>query len=389
MAPIAAYPKVRLGLYASFAPPLLERLHVPNFGIDWNSRTSVGKTTTLRVVASPWGCPDERRAGESIVFSWFMTRVWPERAAAVMNGLPFILDESKLAPKEIVPSVLYMISNGVGKGRGAPRGLATSKQWHTILFSSGEGPLTAMSEDGGARMRCFSVRGYPFGSKDPVMMKLVSELNATLQLNYGHAGPRFVQWLQQHQGDLRDWEAMYATLKRGFMNDVRDEAACRLSDYAALIELTAQLTHKALDLPWQYTRAIPADLWKTIVQEASGAAGDRRALNHVLSWALAHQEAFEGRHLRDSRDGTPRPPPGGWAGRWAIGDGQALGWLPHVLDTVLTAGNFDPTAIKELWRENGWLELEEGRRTYLKRSRMFGELTRLVTINLAAADEER
>jgi putative DNA primase/helicase len=260
--------------------------------MDWSGRTSMGKTTTLRVVASPWGCPDERRAGETILFSWFMTRVWPERAAAIMSGLPFILDESKLAPKEIVPQVLYMVCNGVGKGRGSPRGLATSKRWHTILFSTGEGPLIAMSEDGGSRMRCFSIRGYPFGTKDAVTMKLVSELNASLQLNYGHAGPRFVQWLQQHQRNFADWEAMYATLKRGFMNDVQDEAALRLSDYAALIELTAQLVHKALNLPWSYTRAIPPDLWKAIVQEASGAAGDRRALNHALPWAFAHQRGY-------------------------------------------------------------------------------------------------
>lgn len=124
---IIHYPKVRLGVYASFAVPLLEILRVPNFVIDWNARTSVGKTITLRAVASVWGCPDERQSGESIIFSWNSTRVWAERAAAVLNGLPFILDESKLAAKGIVPSTLYMVSNGIGKGRGNPKGLAQAK----------------------------------------------------------------------------------------------------------------------------------------------------------------------------------------------------------------------------------------------------------------------
>jgi hypothetical protein len=385
---ITQYPKVLMGLYASFAPPLLELLRVPNFATDWSGRTSAGKTTTLRVVASPWGCPDERLAGESIVFSWFMTRVWPERAAAVLNGLPLILDESKLAAKEIVPAVLYMVTNGIGRGRGAPRGLATSKRWHTILFSSGEGPITAMSEDGGSRMRCLAIRGYPFGTKNPEMMKLVSELNASLQMHYGHAGPQFVQWLQRRRHCLPEWEARYRKSKHMFMTSAQDEAAMRLSDYAALIELAGELVHEALDLPWKFTGAIPLGLWRAIVQEASGAAGDQRALRHILSWATGHQQAFEGRHHHNSSDGTPRPPPGGWAGRWAKGDQQSIAWLPHVLDAVLEEGDFDPTAIKELWRENGWLELEKGRQTYLKRTRLFGEMTRLVTINLATADVE-
>jgi putative DNA primase/helicase len=385
---IASYPKVLLGLYASFAPALLELLHIPNFAMDWSGRTSMGKTTTLRVVASPWGCPDERRIGETILFSWFMTRVWPERAAAIMSGLPFILDESKLAPKEIIPQVLYMVCNGVGKGRGSPRGLATSKRWHTILFSSGESPVTSMSEDGGTRMRCFSIHGYPFNTKDQATLKLVSELNTALQLHYGHAGPLFVQWLSRNRRRVPLWEETHAQFKQKFMSQVSDEAAFRLSDYAALIKVTAELVHQALDLPWALPEAIPQDLWTSIVQEASGAAGDHRALRHVLSWAYAHQEAFEGRHLRDVKDGSPKPPPGGWAGVWPKGEKQLLALLPHVLDRVLEEGHFDPTAIKEAWRENGWLELDIGRKTFVKRHRALGGSPRLVTINLAKADTE-
>ena len=81
--PVIGYPKVMLAFYAACAAPLLEMLHVPNFGIDWNSRTSRGKTTSVRVGASVWGDPDERQAVGSVIFPWNMTRVWPERAAAV------------------------------------------------------------------------------------------------------------------------------------------------------------------------------------------------------------------------------------------------------------------------------------------------------------------
>jgi putative DNA primase/helicase len=384
---IIPYDKVRLGLYAAFAAPLLEILHVPNFVIDWSARTSSGKTTTLRTIASVWGCPDERQP-DSIIFSWNATKVWSERAAAVLNGLPFILDESKLAAKGVVPSVLYMVANGIGKGRGNPKGLAQGKRWRTILFSTGESPVTSFTEEGGSRMRCLTIRGYPFGATTPETLKVVGELTSTLQMNYGHAGPRFAQWILQHREEWPTWQKRYAKQKTHLMKLSTDEAAYRLADYGAVIALTAELVHEALNLPWEQSEAISSELWRMIVDDASGASGDIRALRHIMSWAHAHQEAFEGRHVRDAKDQTPKSPSGGWAGVWPQGEQGTIGILPHILDQVLEEGNFDPTAIKEVWRENGWLILETGRKTFVKRQRLFGELTRLMSIDLAKADPE-
>jgi hypothetical protein len=353
--PIIAYPRMRIGFYASFAVPLLEILRIPNFILDWSARTSVGKTSTLRVVASPWGCPDELRVGESIVFSWNATKVWSERAASVMNGLPFILDESKLAAKGMVPSVLYMVANGIGKGRGTPKGLAVAKRWRTVLFSTGEMPITGYSEDGGSRMRCLAIRGYPLGAKNNTTLKIVSELNAALCLNYGHAGPRFVQWLLQHRAEWGDWEARYVKQKQRFLQLNTDEASYRLSGYAASIAFAAELVHEALVLPWDRPLAITDELWTSIIEEASGAAGDVRALRDVMSWAWAHEESFYGRHIID-RNGDPRPPSGGWAGKWDKGeDWHEIAFLPTVLKTVLRECGYEPEAIITLWNEEGWL----------------------------------
>ena len=66
--------------------------------------------------------------------------------------------------------------------------------------------MTSMSEDGGARMRCFSIRGNPFVTHDQQMNTLVDELNTGLQLNYGHVGPLFVQWIQQHLDEVEQWK---------------------------------------------------------------------------------------------------------------------------------------------------------------------------------------
>jgi putative DNA primase/helicase len=386
VAPVIVYPRVRAGLYASFAVPLLEILGIPNFVIDWSARTSVGKTSTLRVVASPWGCPDELRVGESIVFSWNATKVWAERAAAVMNGLPFILDESKLAPKGVVPSVLYMVANGIGKGRGNPKGLAVAKRWRTVLFSTGEMPITGYSEDGGSRMRCLAIRGYPLGAKNDATLKIVSELNAALSSNYGHAGPRFVQWLLQHRAEWPSWEPRYVKHKRHFLDLSTDEASYRLSGYAASIALAAELVHKALDLPWERVPAITDDLWTSIVDEASGAAGDVRALRDVMSWAWSHEESFYGRHITD-RNGDPRPPAGGWSGKWDKGDDwKEIAFLPTTLKDVLHDYGYEPEAIITLWNEQGWLVRNTDDRHATKVVHLGSGKTRMYVIERATVE---
>ena len=122
------------------------------------------------------------------------------------------------------------------------------------------------------------------------------------------------------------------------------------------------------------------------MHEASGAAGDH-APWHVMSWAAAHQEAFEERHRRDKLQ-DPIVPSGGWAGKWPSGDGQKICWLPHVLHQVLEEGNFRAEGIKELWRENGWLVLESGRKTYENRETFFGERRRMVVLDLAIAERD-
>jgi putative DNA primase/helicase len=185
--------------------------------------------------------------------------------------------------------------------------------------------------------------------------KIVSELNAALCLNYGHAGPRFVQWLLQHRAVWGSWEARYIQQKRHFLQLNTDEASYRLSGYAASIALAAELVHEALNLPWDQPSAITDDLWTSIIEEASGAAGDVRALRDVMSWAWSREESFYGRHVID-RNGDPRPPSGGWAGKWDKGeDWREIAFLPTVLKAVLRDCGYEPDAIITLWNEQGWL----------------------------------
>src|SRR5262249_10810955 len=131
---VACYPRALLALYVAFVPPLLLILGAPNFIVDWAHRTTTGKTTALRVAASVWGRPAER-AVDGALGTWDATKVWIERASAVLHGLPLILDDTKRAKyPQIIAEVLYTATSGRGRGRGNPRSLARTRTWRTVLL---------------------------------------------------------------------------------------------------------------------------------------------------------------------------------------------------------------------------------------------------------------
>jgi uncharacterized protein (DUF927 family) len=121
--PIQDYPRVLMAFFASFTAPLLEVLGTPNFIVDFSGPTSQGKTVTLRVAASIWGNPDERKEA-SVLHSWDSTWVWAERASAVLQSLPLLLDDTKRCRKGAqVGDFIYMLANGRGRGRGSIAGM--------------------------------------------------------------------------------------------------------------------------------------------------------------------------------------------------------------------------------------------------------------------------
>jgi putative DNA primase/helicase len=309
---------VYLSIYASLAPPVLAIVGAPNFMIDWSNPTSTGKTTTLKVAASCWGSSDER-SPEKVLYSWDATRVWTERAASVLNCLPLILDESKRARNQkAVAQTLYDISNGSGRGRGTPRGLARAGAWTTVLLSTGEAPVTSITEDGGTRARTISLWGPPFGRADEETGAVVASIRAAVDTHHGHAGALLVEHLVAHRGKWGRYRDDYRKLMAAYAKAAGDDPVlARLGEYLAALALTAALAEEAGAIP---TFDYPVvKLWDAL--RACGAEADRAkvALEMVTSWAHSHQHEFFGRHREDST-GEAIPPVRGWAGAWDKGD---------------------------------------------------------------------
>lgn len=359
------YPRVLATIYCSFVPPMLAILDCPNFIFDLCSVTSEGKTTAQRAAASVWGCPDERQMSAAIQ-TWDVTKVFVERASAVLCDLPLILDDTKRATDtRIISSVLYAVASGRGRGRGSTSGLQRSRVYRTVLISSGEQKVTSFSTDAGAKMRVLEIEGTPFGKVNAETAKVVESLNLAFRSNFGHAGPKFAEWLNQNRERWPEFRLRFNQKAQTYIESASSEKAGRMATYAAAIAITADIVHEALSLPFAFDDPL-AKLWAEISGEADDPLGAKKALQYLMSWASQNEHRFDGR-LDVDRQMTPLTPSGGIVGRWDAGEKyEFIAFYPHVVEDVLSGQKFHTDSILRQWREWGWLASQDAKKFVTK-----------------------
>jgi DNA primase catalytic core len=381
---VVPYPRVLLALYASLCAPLLTVFGCSNFVVDWANPTSTGKTTTLRVAGSAWGNPDEKSA-DAVINGWDCTRVWIERAASTLNGIPLILDDTKRAKlASDVSKVLYDFTSGQGRGRGSIAGIRDRGNWRTVMLSSGESKATDFSQDGGTVARTLEVWGKPFGRADETSAPMVGKLNMGLKQHFGHAGPRLVEFVLKNKDQWSEWKAEYQSVLASYVERAgANEVAIRYSEYFALMDITAALAGSALELPWGYADPIAA-LWDDLTAESGTADRAKQALLYVWSWAQANYSQFYGRQEHNSL-GHVIVPHAGWAGIWEREEvWDSLNFFTHRLTALLEAQKYEPDAIIRTWKDRGWLNTNEGK--YTRRMRFEGRLTLFYSVQRSALE---
>ena len=377
IAHLAPYPRAMFVVYSSFVPPVLRLLDAQNFTVDIAALTSTGKSTVQKAAASPWGLPDERSAG--LIRGANMTKVFVERVASLLSGLPTILDDTKpLSDPEDLARIIYGQEGGGEKGRGSLKGIAVSRTYQSVTIFTGETPATAMTKDGGTKARVIELWGPPLGGTSPKEAAVVRAVRSGIMANYGHAGPEFVRWIIAHQDDADAWK----TARLKLIDELASKAegnsvAGRLAEHVAAVWIVAGLVHEALALPWKLDRAMLDIAWKAALEGAEDADTAQAALDHVVSWAHGHTRQFWG--ATDS----PESP---FAGRWEDGVTAPvkvpyIGFLPSVVQTVLGEVGYGLEILKT-WKDRGWLVTQGGESTLV--AKIDGKATRLVAIDVAA-----
>lgn len=347
--------KVFITVMAALSPPFLRVLKAANFIVDIAGETSKGKTTAQMLAASAWGNPDQRMPN-SVLNTWDATDVWFERTAALLNGLPLMLDDTKTARSDdVIGDLVYRFVSGKGKGRGTPTGTRGTGTWQSILISSGEQSIIDYAKrHGGAKARVLNLWGSPFG--DGNQGPFVKHIEMMAKDNYGHGGPMVVQFILDHHDDWHLWRAAYSEMLRHFSDKAAgNNVAIRLSEILAFFAVTIPLIHTALPglSPSRPIREIIDELWPAVMQGAEQADKAKDALKTLWEWAVANQAKFWGRHKSDNT-GTPVEPHQGWAGRWdKPGSWAFLAATTGTLDLVLK--DFEVQAMVKTWADRGWL----------------------------------
>jgi len=182
----------RIALAASFASPLVSVCNALPFFVHLWGTQGCGKTVGLMLAASVWGNPTVGR----YIKTFGGTRVSLELYAAFCGNMPILLDELQvISDRRIFDDIIYMLCEGVSKGRGAKEGgLQLQRHWSSCIITTGEMPIVQSNSGGGAAVRTIEVN---YGG-EPLFEDARGMANA-LKENYGWVGRKFIALLQNEQ----------------------------------------------------------------------------------------------------------------------------------------------------------------------------------------------
>jgi hypothetical protein len=230
----------QVAVLAALVPPLQRKLQIPNFILDIYGNTSTGKSTALKLAASVYGKPIDP---DSLIMQWMNTSTAVEQVAAMCSELPIFLDDAQHCSAELKRSVIYMIANGRGKGRGGNRGgVSETATWHTVALSTSEEPLHEASPHEGARGRILSVGGT-VASFRMGMAGFVQNIERAVTICHGQAGEVYIRHLNGwSEGEWSKWQKRYTAIRMELQRSSSSDLVGRVSGYIAAIQLAAEVT---------------------------------------------------------------------------------------------------------------------------------------------------
>lgn len=310
--PLMYFPRPLLFLLSSLSAPFMEPLEIGNFIVELAASTSTSKSTQLMVAASAYGNPD-LHSQNTMLRTWNMTGPFLDRFAAMHQGIPLLLDDTKTAQSpNVLGDFVYRFTSGNGRGRGTAQGVQRSNTWRTILLSTGEQPLVDyLRKHVGAKARVLILVGPPLGTGNHAT--LVGDVTRGILQNYGHAAPLVIQRLLNNLGRIDVLKETYFDRRHHYSELAGgNHVAQRLSEKFAFLDAVAPMIIEALPglvLP-RSIQDIFADLWTDIAGVAQNSDVVTDALVQLWEFFSLNADKFH-----DPRKKNQKNPQGAWRGR--------------------------------------------------------------------------
>lgn len=363
-----------VAVLAALVPPLQRRLQIPNFILDIHGDTSTGKSTSLRLAASIYGNPIDP---DSLVLQWLNTIAAVEQVATTCSELPVFLDDAQHCQNELKKTLVYMIANGRGKGRGSQGGrggLGDMPTWHTVALSTSEEPLHESSPHEGARGRILSVGGLtpPFRSGTA---SFVQALERMVRDNHGHAGKIYIRHLNGWTAaDVMRWHRRYTEIRTELARRASSDLTGRVGGYIAAVQLAAELAGPLLGLDCQ-----PDVVGAWLALHVDEQQRDRNmvfvALRALADYYVANLNRFAIAGSFETQKGVS-----------LLGSARKdlyVGFLRTTVEVVFRGRNWSPTAVLDKLAAAGALLTTEGER-HTKKVSVQGVHHRMICIKWAA-----
>ena len=292
-------------LCTAFAGQLLDPLNQQGGGFHIKGGSSKGKSTALNLASSVWGNP------KKFYRTWRATGNALENTAYMHNDSFLVLDEiGEIANPKELGNVVYMLANGLGKGRMTKQITAKPMhQWNVIFLSSGEKSLKdIMTEQGQKtklgqeiRLADIDIDQSEYGVFDCIDFaedgaKQAIELSKRMAGCYGVAGIAWLEYLTSNKAE-RVGEAMelLEQYRQALTANQSQGHIVRVANYFALVATAGELATKANITGWKTGTAFNA-VQKVFNQwlgsfEQVGDYENREIVAHVKAFFEANESS--------------------------------------------------------------------------------------------------
>lgn len=292
-------------LCTAFAGQLLDPLNQQGGGFHIKGSSSKGKSTALNLASSVWGNPKQ------FYRTWRATGNALENTAYMHNDGFLVLDEiGEIANPKELGNVVYMLANGLGKGRMTKQITAKPMhQWKVIFLSSGEKSLKdIMTEQGQKtklgqeiRLADIDIDQSEYGIFDSIDFaedapKQAIELSKRMADCYGVAGIAWLEYLTSNKGERMDEARELLDQYRQVLTVNQSQGhIVRVANYFALVATAGELATKANITGWKTGTAFNA-VQKVFNQwlgsfEQVGDYENREIVTHVKAFFEANESS--------------------------------------------------------------------------------------------------
>lgn len=298
---LESHAKLVFSLSCGFSGQLLEPLNQQGGGFHFNGTSSKGKSTAINLACSVWGNPKDYYR------TWRSTGNALEQTAFMHNDGFLVLDEIGEASAKEIGQTVYMLANGVGKGRMGRNITAKAPQkWRTVFLSSGEKTFKEILNEIGQtaklgqeiRLPEINVDACEYGVFDQVdfaddASQQANMLNENANLAYGVAGKAWLEYLtSDKQAITQTALKLYQQYNAKITPNKAQGHIARVASRFALVAVAGELATQANITGWQRGRAFEAvrNVFNTWLHnfEMVGDFEDRQILQQVRGFFEAH-----------------------------------------------------------------------------------------------------